>query len=103
MSVNVLGDRKRYEIIKATGLPVLRAWVRSHEDSGRLAYLTIGWTRTHHAHRHAWYDRRTGRMEFVRGPHNTSCRDLFPRELDLTTRAELALQELLHALGGSDG
>lgn len=112
MSVNVLGWRKQGKIIDATALPVVRAWVRSHEDSGRMAYLTIGWGkdhRHHRHHRHAWYDRRTGALSFDQAEsHNASCYDLFPEEMGVPRRlgprgraaAVTALGRLLDALGG---
>lgn len=101
MSVNVLGYRKLHKITAATGLPVLRAWVRSHEESGRRAYLTIGWTAQCRHHRHAWYDRHIGALEFVpAGQHNTSCRQLFPGETPATDDRVTVLAALLLALDG---
>lgn len=108
MSVNVLGWRKRGRIIDATALPILRAWVRSHEASGRMAYLTIGWSKDHRHHRHAWYDRHTGALSFDQAEaHNASCYDLFPEEMGVPRRlgprgraaAVTALGLLLDALG----
>ncbi len=95
MSANVLGARKTHRISQETGLPVLRALVWSHCQSGRWAYLTIGWTRTVHHHRHAWCDRRDQFIDFdPNGPHNDSCRLLFPEEMliaaALTAQRELA-------------
>lgn len=99
MSVNLLGDSKRHRITAAIKLPVLRAWVLSHSESGRWAYLTIGWTKDHHYHRHAWFDRRTGEWDFApNGAHNTSCHELFPGEIPATL-AEHALLALFRALG----
>lgn len=101
MGVNILGWRKRSKIIDATGLPVLHAWVVSHHNSGRTAYLTIGWDAHHRYHRHAVYDRRDGTLAFVQnGPHGASCDRLFPREMQRYDReAESALRDLLATLG----
>lgn len=81
MSVNLLGDRKRHAITAAIRMPVLRAWVRSHHECGRWAFLTIGWTRYLHHHRHFWYDRWTGEFELdTSGLHTEACVKMFPSE-----------------------
>lgn len=104
MSVNVLGPRKVWRIAAATHLPVLRAWVRSHDECGRWAYLTVGWDAKHRYHRHAWYDRWDGSLQFApNGAHNSSCHGLFPRETppNIRTEALATLAGLIEALDGA--
>lgn len=82
MSVNVLGDRKRRWIAADIRLPVSRAWVRSHEECGRWAYLAIEPDLGHLYHRHAWYDRWDRTLVLLEdGAHSSSCYDLFPKEM----------------------
>jgi hypothetical protein len=102
VGVNVLGDRKKHQITAVTRMPVLQAWVRSHEMSGRWAFLTIGWTRQVRHHRHAWYDRWTGEWHLDASDpptHNTSCYRLFPAEMG-AEESVAALRALDRALRG---
>lgn len=99
MSVNILGHRKTWQITAAIKLPVLRATVWSHHQSGRWAYLTVGRTGDHLHHRHFWYDRHTGDlMPAQLGPHTDYCREKFPGETGLYDQALAAQAELAHIL-----
>lgn len=73
MGVNVLNPRKTRGIARITGLPVIRALVWSHHDSGRTAYFTTA------DHQHGYIDRRTGEWELdADADHVSSCEALFP-------------------------
>jgi hypothetical protein len=73
MGVNVLGPRKTRAVARVTGLPVIRAMVWSHDESGRMAYFTTA------DHQHGYFDRRTGEWELDPDAHHVSyCQTLFP-------------------------
>lgn len=57
MGANALGPRKVRALARVTGLPIVRALVWSHNDSGRWAHLRAADGRCW------WYDRKDRELE----------------------------------------
>ena len=72
MSAQRLGEKGTRRIERATGVDILRAWANG-------GYV-LSFVAT--AHRHGWFDKKTGEWGWDEKPsHYVSCAELFPEEM----------------------